>query len=400
MSLTLDSPKRVRPKGKILKGLPFKPNYIYLMPPGELLTEKIGEMGIDAAELANRMQVPAETIEKLLKYEIPLTQPLADKIEEATRMSAAFMMRVEQSYRTKLVFAAEHPEIPAYLGEEIVNQPKKRQRRSGVVLLVVLALMALFAALAVTFMVITTNARRSAELAAEALIAGSESQSYLAYLTHNGDTDAAMDKLLTGGLDSVIGPHSILENLYGQPPVEEEIKGKFTDTNIKAVFTLPKPTDSTPALCGNVVTLHLDKPDDMPEDEYNRLQYQSTFIIGEDGINWTLAAITVLDDAYKDTSFSGTYIINAPAFSGTGAGYPPAAETENNKPLLSKTDDEKTDDETTNPKPFALRPNILAPNSDGTQAYKTHLETDKPLMNPDYTAADYMTMFLAWNDVR
>ncbi|MDR3234489.1 MAG: hypothetical protein LBT46_12645 [Planctomycetaceae bacterium] len=401
MSLTLDSPKRVRPKGRILKGLPYKPNYINLMPPGELLVEKMAEMGIDTLEMANRMQVPAETIEKLLKYEIPLTQPLADKIEEATRMSAAFMMRVEQSYRTKLVFAAEHPEIPAYLGEEIVNQPKKRQRqrRSGVVLLVVLALMALFAALATTFMVITTNARRSAEQTAEMLISGGESQNFLTYQTRNSDTDTAMNKLLTGGLDSVIGPYSILENLYGQPADNSGIKGNFENTELgKAPFTLSLTDNDTDTLMmlGNVVTVIVEKPESAyngnhdlaaRESKGNKKEYHSTFIIGIEDKKLTLAPIPALGD----TPMSGKYIINTPAFSGTGAGYQTAAA---NQPLLAK------DDETSGkPKPFALRPNILAPNSDGVQKYKKHLEDDKPLMNPDYTAADYMTMFLAWNHV-
>jgi hypothetical protein len=81
-------------------------------------------------------------------------------------------------------------------------------------------------------------------------------------------------------------------------------------------------------------------------------------------------------------------------FGGTGAGYdktvlPPNA-------LLSLTD---MLDGTG--KPFALRPNILAPNGNGEQNYKAYLEDHPKLqMNPDYTAPDYMTMFLAWNDLQ
>jgi len=95
------------------------------MPPGEILEEKMFEMGIDAAELARRMEVPIKTVELLLRYEIPLTEDVAAKIEKATWMSARAMMQHEKSYRAKLAYAMEHPEIPAYLGEDIINQPKR-----------------------------------------------------------------------------------------------------------------------------------------------------------------------------------------------------------------------------------------------------------------------------------
>ena len=88
------------------------------------------EMGIDAAELAKRMKIPVETIEKLLRYEIPLTRAVAEKLEKATWMPADLMVRHEASYREKLAFAKEHPEIPAYLGTEIINQPRKNQSRN------------------------------------------------------------------------------------------------------------------------------------------------------------------------------------------------------------------------------------------------------------------------------
>ena len=119
MSTTLAKPKQQKKQR-----VPATPNYIYLMPPGEILEEKMFEMGIDVAELARRMEVPVEIIEQLLRYEIPLTRDVAEKIEKATWMNANLMMRHETSYRTKLAYAMEHPEIPAYLGDEIVNQPK------------------------------------------------------------------------------------------------------------------------------------------------------------------------------------------------------------------------------------------------------------------------------------
>ena len=123
MTATLTRPK---PKRQKIKGLPHTPNYIYLMPPGEIIEEKMFEMGIDATELARRMEVPVETINKLLRYEISLTRDVAEKLEKATWMDAGLMMRHEASYQRDMKLAKEHPEIPAYLGTEIINQPKKR----------------------------------------------------------------------------------------------------------------------------------------------------------------------------------------------------------------------------------------------------------------------------------
>ena len=120
---TLTKPKRKKTKKQELRIPSHTPNYIGLLPPGRVLEEKMGEMGIDAAELARRMEVPIETIEQLLRYEIPLTQEVANKIQEVTWMNAGLMMRHEKSYREKLAFAMEHPEIPAYLAGEIINQP-------------------------------------------------------------------------------------------------------------------------------------------------------------------------------------------------------------------------------------------------------------------------------------
>jgi plasmid maintenance system antidote protein VapI len=97
------------------------------MPPGEVLEEKMFEMGINVAELAKRMKVSVKTVEQLLNAEIPLTQTLAEKIENVTWIPASFMLRVEKSYREKCIFAAEHPEIPAYRGTEIVNQPENKK---------------------------------------------------------------------------------------------------------------------------------------------------------------------------------------------------------------------------------------------------------------------------------
>jgi HTH-type transcriptional regulator/antitoxin HigA len=94
------------------KAAPFQPNYIRLLPPGEVIAEKIFEMGIDEAELARRCGLPLETIQQLLKAEIPLTKEVAEKIEQVTWMNADGMMRLETRYRNDLVFIQQNPDYP------------------------------------------------------------------------------------------------------------------------------------------------------------------------------------------------------------------------------------------------------------------------------------------------
>ena len=72
------------------------------------------------------LRITNEIVERLLRFEIPLTKGVAEKLEKATQMPAHVMLRFEASYREKLAFAMEYPEIPAYLGTEIINLPKKR----------------------------------------------------------------------------------------------------------------------------------------------------------------------------------------------------------------------------------------------------------------------------------
>ena len=130
-TLTKPRPKPKQQKMPVPQHVPsHSPNYIYLMPPGEIIEEKMFEMGIDASELAKRMEVTVEIIEQLLRYEIPLTKDVTEKLQKATWMDAGLMMRIETGYQEKLAFAMEHPEIPAYLGTEIINQPKRTKKKT------------------------------------------------------------------------------------------------------------------------------------------------------------------------------------------------------------------------------------------------------------------------------
>jgi len=94
------------------KATPFQPNYIRLLPPGEVIAEKIFELGIDANELALRCSLPPETIQQLLNAEVPLTKEIADRIEKITWMDADGMMRLETRYRNDLEFMRQNPDYP------------------------------------------------------------------------------------------------------------------------------------------------------------------------------------------------------------------------------------------------------------------------------------------------
>ena len=175
--------------------------------------------------------------------------------------------------------------------------PTTNVHRRGVTLLIVLALMVMFAMLVTAFMVIVSQQRRTAETNADILIhphTGNVAGSIIVPTLARNDEifKQAIEQLLAGSseLNHVLAPHSILENLLGQP------------------------------MAGTPPTL----PDPM---------------------------------------------------------------------LLFELDE-------TDGKPFALRPNILAPNADGTRAYWSLLDSENVQMASDYTAPDFMTMFLAWNDFR
>ena len=92
--------------------VPFTPNYVRLLPPGEVIAEKIFELGIDDAELARRCELPLEIIQQLLKADVPLTKEIADKIEKVTWMNADGMMRLENRYRNDLMFVLQNPDYP------------------------------------------------------------------------------------------------------------------------------------------------------------------------------------------------------------------------------------------------------------------------------------------------
>jgi plasmid maintenance system antidote protein VapI len=86
-------------------------NYIRLFPPGEELSEKMKELGIDIDEMAQSSRLPVETIRQILNVEIALTPELAKHLERATLIPVGYWMRCEENYRERLLYAKEHPEL-------------------------------------------------------------------------------------------------------------------------------------------------------------------------------------------------------------------------------------------------------------------------------------------------
>jgi len=90
------------------------PNYIVLLPPGEILEEKLSEMELDVEGLAQRSGLSVETIQSVLQVKIAITLEIAEKLEKATRIPVANWLRHEECYRERLEYARQHPEMPVY----------------------------------------------------------------------------------------------------------------------------------------------------------------------------------------------------------------------------------------------------------------------------------------------
>ena len=138
----------------------------------------------------------------------------------------------------------------------ILHTINNRNRRRGVTLLIVLALMIMFAMLVITFMVITSQNRQTAETLAKVLIAEPPAMVVMGnpqpLPKHNWHFNVALKLLLTDD------PHNILENLYGNP--DDGLAGNFqtvpsSDGNLLQVAIPALPGYLEANVLGNVVTV-------------------------------------------------------------------------------------------------------------------------------------------------
>ena len=89
--------------------------------------KELGKEGVHVLQERLRQMRVAENLETLRFAAGDWHELKGDrKIQEVTWMNAGLMMRHESDWREALAFAMEHPEIPAYLGGEIINRPKKK----------------------------------------------------------------------------------------------------------------------------------------------------------------------------------------------------------------------------------------------------------------------------------
>jgi len=247
-----------------------------------------------------------------------------------------------------------------------------KNSRRGVLLLVILALLAMFALVAVAFVVLTGRALTGAK----------QIQRIDQHLDQpDQDLERAAMQILRGTNNpaSVIGPHSLLEDIYGN--------GSITGNMASAQ-----------GLCGGQLACITPDPANMPTvaDRARRTGCvltmltgpavgQSTRVVGYDQANnlfhllafeyQTLGAGNVVH--VNGTPLTGDYIINGTPFSGTGFGW--------------DTTDGDLDAKDTAGDLYALLPNSAAFQPSGT-----YTDPAGPGgANEDYDAVDFQNMLLA-----
>ena len=86
---------------------PHKPDYIIPVAPGEILEEKLGEMGMSKEEFAQRSGLRIEAVELLFVGRLPITESLAKTLESITQIPVDNWIRYERGYHADLAKAAK-----------------------------------------------------------------------------------------------------------------------------------------------------------------------------------------------------------------------------------------------------------------------------------------------------
>lgn len=96
----------------------FEPDYT--VPPGETLEEFMRLRGMTQVELADRMGLTVQTLNRILQGEEPITYEIANKLGDVTDYPAQFWNNLEAQYRQQLVKMDGSAELSQYrkgLGE-------------------------------------------------------------------------------------------------------------------------------------------------------------------------------------------------------------------------------------------------------------------------------------------
>ena len=245
---------------------------------------------------------------------------------------------------------------------------RRKQARRGVILLIVLGMLAMFAMIGITFVLLSGHARRSAQ--AQAKVGRADNPPARI-------ADDVIQQILRGSSDaaSVIGPHGLLEDLYGNGWTT----GAITTVAPIAggqLFLVQTNVAAPHKHVGCVLT--------MTSGDANN---QSARIVGINNSTTPPSFQILWTDPTVPPATGNTFIINGTPFSGTGFGYENNPATPPTDPLLTATDPINH--------PYALSPN--------PRAFTPNLSLVPPYTDPagpgganeDYDAADYQNMLLA-----
>lgn len=85
----------------------------YAVPPGETLRDTLEELGMTQTELAVRTGLAAQTINRIVRGEQPVTSETASRLELATGVPAGLWNRLEANYKGQLARIAEREALKA-----------------------------------------------------------------------------------------------------------------------------------------------------------------------------------------------------------------------------------------------------------------------------------------------
>ena len=262
----------------------------------------------------------------------------------------------------------------------------------GALLLVILALLTMFGLVAVALVVLTQNARRSANVASGIERSSDPPRQLL---------DDAMRQIVRGSnispvlattpstycTGSAIGPHSLLETMYGNLAITGTVTNALATVcgNQMWTFTVgsnvafPSGFDPNTPLAGRVLTMT----------SGTAALGQSSVIVG---VNPPAAgALTYQVMAFENGALpnvNDTFTINGVPFSGAGFGYASTASSTSPYPAGTLSDTSAFTIAGSNP-PIALLPGYPV------AAYTATNSNPPGGANSDYTAADFQHMLLA-----
>ena len=72
------------------------------IPPGKTVLEGMEYHGMTRLELADKIDLSPQALDELIEGEIPMTQDIAEKLEDVLSIPAHMLLRLEERYRRTL----------------------------------------------------------------------------------------------------------------------------------------------------------------------------------------------------------------------------------------------------------------------------------------------------------